>query len=136
MAKKKVVEAVVEAASTEPTVLKTFESGYNVEYVVPGSCTYLKDGCVNMTIKMEHWPDEIPFAASPQDVMEHGRWLHEQALSGAFGEIAEWQKPLPTVQDLQEELDKIWPDVVLGIATEEELSLAKNLRIQIKAMSE
>ena len=66
--------------------------------------------------------------------MDYGVWLHQQAVAGAFGTVAEYEKPLPTSQDLQEELDKIWPDIVLGIATEDELSLAKALRIQIKAM--
>lgn len=123
------------AVTPEEKYLKTFDSGLHIKYVVEGSGKFLKDGSVNLTIRMSHLDMDIPFCAQPHDIHEHGRWLFEQALKGTFGEISEYERPLPTVFDLQEELDKIWPDVVLGIATEEELSLAKDLRLQIKAMS-
>lgn len=133
MARKK-KEAVVETAPTIE-LNKEFDSGFKVKYVVEGSCSYMKDGEVQMTVRFDHIDEDLPFCATPNDSMEYGVWLHEQAVAGAFGVVAEYDRPLPTVADLQEELDKIWPDVVLGIATEDELALAKNLRIQIKAMS-
>lgn len=74
----------------------------------------------------------IPFTASKDDSQAHGVAIFEY-LSGLA--VAPYERPEVTVEDLQKELDKIWPDVVLGIATEEEISLAKALRIQIKAMS-
>ncbi|QLI47594.1 tail fiber assembly chaperone [Pseudomonas phage vB_PsyP_3MF5] len=77
-------------------------------------------------------PTEVPFTADPNDVMEHGRQLFEE-LKGSAGE---WVRPDVTVTDLQEELDKIWPDIVLGIADEATVELARNLRKQIKVMSE
>ena len=41
----------------------------------------------------------IPFTASPDDVEEHGRVLYEKAVSGEFGDIAEYVPPplLPEV---------------------------------------
>ncbi|AMR57325.1 hypothetical protein vB_PsyM_KIL1_0078 [Pseudomonas phage vB_PsyM_KIL1] len=135
---KKTMEAATSASSevkkSQP-YLKTFDKGLTVVSVVEGSCKFLKDGSIDMRIKMSHIEEEIPFCAQPTDVHEHGRWLFEQASSGAFGKVLPYERSLPTVVDLQEELDKIWPDIVLGLATEEELSLARSLRIQIKAMS-
>lgn len=128
MARKKKVEAAV-----EPLFPKTFDSGIVVESVKD-----LKNhpsGVIDMTVMFKHLGFEVPFAAHNSDDMEHGRWLYEEALKGTFGDIAEYDRPLPTAHDLQVELDKIWPDVVLGTATDEELELAKNLRKQIKAMS-
>ncbi|CUR50723.1 hypothetical protein SHL_00033 [Pseudomonas phage shl2] len=76
-------------------------------------------------------PTEVQFTADPNDVMEHGRQLFEE-LKGSAGE---WVRPDVTVEDLQAEFDKIWPDVMLGLADQATIDLAKNLRVQIKAMS-
>jgi hypothetical protein len=137
--KKKVVEATVEAVvAPTKTYLKEYpecgHAGVNIEYVVPGSLKLQKDGKIDMIVRMSHIDQDIPFAACPFDVMPYGPWLHEQALAGAFGDIIPYERPLPTVEDLQEELDKIMPDIILGLATEEELQLARALRVQIKAM--
>uniref|UniRef100_A0AAU6VXX3 Uncharacterized protein n=2 Tax=unclassified bacterial viruses TaxID=12333 RepID=A0AAU6VXX3_9VIRU len=133
-AKKTKVEAAVETVAV-PKYIKETDYNIHVEYVVEGSCQYLKCGAINMVVRFSHFPEDLPFCAQPTDIHEHGRWLFEQAEAGAFGPVAPWERPLPTLQDLQEELDKLMPDVVLGIATEDELSLAKSLRLQIKAMS-
>lgn len=93
------------------------------------------DGRVNLTVTFENI-GTVPFTASADDSESHGKWLYEEARKGTFGEIAPWERPLPTLQDLQEELDKIWPDIVLGVADEDTVELARNLRKQIKAMSE
>lgn len=74
---------------------------------------------------------DAPFTASPNDPMEHGRELFE-VLKGSAGP---WVRPDVTVEDLQAELDKIWPDIVLGLATPEQLDLARNLRKQITVMA-
>lgn len=73
----------------------------------------------------------IPFTSMPTDSMEHGRELFEQLK----GSAKPWVRPDVTKEDLQAEFDSIWPDVALGIADAETVELAKNLRIQIKAMS-
>lgn len=136
MARKSKAVVVVEEVAVEAAVFpKTFESGVTVESVVSGDTQYTRDGGINLTVKFTHIPVEVPFTAHSNDPLDHGVWLYEEASKGVFGEVAPYDRPLPTLKDLQEELDKIWPDVVLGIATEDELSLAKALRIQIKAMS-
>lgn len=138
--KKKVEEATVEAVAVpkEKKYLKEYpecgHEGINIEYVVPGSLKYEKDGKVFMVVRFSHYPEDLPFTACPTDVMPYGPWLHEQALAGAFGDVAPYERPLPSADDLQEELDKIMPDITLGLATEEELQLARALRTQIKAM--
>ncbi|CUR44309.1 tail fiber protein [Pseudomonas phage VCM] len=118
------------------TYLKTFQSGIHVEYVVAGSLRFCdKAETVTMTVKFSHLDFEVPFTAAAEDMYEHTVWLHEQAMAGAFGEIAPYDRPLPTAHDLQTELDKLMVDITLGLATEEELDLARNLRKQIKAMT-
>lgn len=116
-----------------PKGVKVFDSGIVVQEV--SNPVHHGDGSITMDVLFAHVGVVVPFAAHPDDEFEHGRWLYEEALKGAFGEVAEWDRPLPTVYDLQVELDKLLPDVMLGIATEEEVSLAKALRLQIKAMS-
>lgn len=117
----------------EDTGLKTFDN--NITVLEVSNPTHHGDGSITMNVLFKHIGIVIPFAAHPSDEFEHGRWLYEEAMKGTFGEIAEWDRPLPSVHDLQVELDKLMPDVMLGIATDEELSLAKALRLQIKAMS-
>jgi hypothetical protein len=136
MARKSKAVAVVEEVAVEAAVFpKTFESGVTIESVASGDAQHARDGGINLTVKFTHIPVEVPFTAHFNDTLDHGVWLYEEALKGIFGEVIPYDRPLPNIKDLQDELDKIWPDVVLGIATEEELSLAKALRIQIKAMS-
>ncbi|ATW58377.1 hypothetical protein CNR37_00170 [Pseudomonas phage ventosus] len=131
MARSKKVKEATTVASEYP---KVFDNGITIESV-SSTAKFLKSGDIDLTVKFSHLETEVPFTATATDPMEHGRWLYEQALAGKYGVVAEYERPLPTLLDLQEELDKIWPDVVLGIATEDELSLAKALRLQIKAMS-
>lgn len=114
--------------------LKEFDSGFHIEYVVEGSGQYDKNGTINLKVKMSHLDVEVPFCATPDDFYEHGRWLYEEAKLGTFGVIAEYERPLPTAYDLQVELDKLMVDVTLGLATDEEVSLARTLRKQIKVM--
>lgn len=117
---------VIEAASSKP----------DINVLAVSNLRYCKDGSVSMDVVFEHLGDiSVPFVAHQYDTEVHGQCLYHEALKGTFGPIAEYERPMPTEHDLQIELDKLMPDVVLGIATEEEVSLAKALRIQIKAMS-
>ncbi|WP_085589369.1 hypothetical protein [Pseudomonas sp. B14(2017)] len=94
-----------------------------------------KDGTgIDLKVYFENL-GEVPFTAHPKDTMDHGRWLYEQANAGAFGPVADYERPDVTVDDLQADLDKLMPDVILGLATDDELSLAKNLRRTIKEMT-
>lgn len=116
-----------------PKGIKSFDSGVVVQSVA--NPVHHGDGSIVMDVLFAHVGVVIPFAAHDEDEFEHGNWLYDEALKGTFGEVAEWDRPLPSAHDLQVELDKLMPDVILGIATEEEISLAKALRIQIKVMS-
>jgi hypothetical protein len=42
---------------------------------------------VTLEVKFAEFDQELPFLATPTDVMEHGRALYAQAIAGAFGEI-------------------------------------------------
>jgi hypothetical protein len=91
---------------------------------------------INMLVTVEE-PDgkivEVPFAASPDDNLPHGRALFDWGKSLS---VQPWERPDVTSADLQVELDKLLPDVMLGLASPEEVELAKLLRIQIKAMAQ
>ncbi|WYW04144.1 tail fiber protein [Pseudomonas phage vB_PpuP-Luke-3] len=79
--------------------------------------------------------ETIPFTACPWDTFsDHCAPIFEYA--AALPGIVEYERPAVTADDLQVEFDKIWPDVLLGLADQATIDLAKNLRIQIKAMQE
>ncbi|QJD54691.1 putative internal virion protein [Pseudomonas phage MR2] len=74
-----------------------------------------------------------PFTSSPFDTFgPHCPAIFEHC---AGLSVAPWVRPEVSREDLQAEFDKIWPDVALGLADEATVQLAKNLRVQIKAMS-
>ncbi|AUV61701.1 tail fiber protein [Pseudomonas phage Henninger] len=78
-------------------------------------------------------PVKLPYTSCPFDTFgPHCPAIFEHC---ATLQPAEYERPAVTVDLLQAELDAIWPDVVLGLADEATLQLAKNLRVQIKAMS-
>ncbi|ARM69657.1 tail fiber protein [Pseudomonas phage KNP] len=78
--------------------------------------------------------ETFPFTACPWDTFgDHCPAIFEHAAN--MPGIVEWERPNVTVEDLQAEFDKIWPDVMLGLADQATIDLAKNLRVQIKAMS-
>jgi hypothetical protein len=144
MARKKKVETVDELiqfpeevrVEVLPVIEAHAEFDNAVKVLSVSNVKHHRDNSISMDVLFEHMNGTVvPFVAHPDDVEVHGRWLYEEALKGTFGEVAEYERPLPSVTDLQEELDKLMPDVVLGIATEDEISLAKALRLQIKAMS-
>lgn len=125
----------VEKTTTENTLGTKFDNGIII--VSASNPVFTKDAGITLDVVFKHMGEEaIPFHAHPDDAEPHGRYLYDEALKEVFGVVGEYERPIPTVHDLQVELDKLWPDVVLGLATEEELSLAKSLRIQIKAMQE
>lgn len=94
------------------------------------------NGADGFTCELDH-PDLgwIPFSSMPGDPDVPSQALYEAILRGQYGEPAPFERRAVTVQDLQEEFEKIWPDVALGLADSETIQLAKNLRLQIKAMS-
>lgn len=54
---------------------------------------------IDMTIKWDGFPEELPFTAKPDDAEEHGRLLYAAALAGDFGVV---QDPLPDLSDSPE----------------------------------
>jgi hypothetical protein len=45
---------------------------------------------IDLTIKWDKFPEELPFTASPNDCEEHGRAIFEAAKAGQFGVVAEY----------------------------------------------
>jgi len=43
---------------------------------------------INLVLKIESIPDEIPFTASPDDSESHGRALYADAVAGRFGPVS------------------------------------------------
>lgn len=122
------------------TLPKTFTGEVETEITSVTNLSMTKEGNILMTVKFSHTEmfgitEAVPFLATPDDATEYGPWLHSEALKGSFGEVAPYERPDVTVEDLQAEFDKIWPDVMLGLADQATIDLAKNLRVQIKAMS-
>ncbi|WYW04391.1 tail fiber protein [Pseudomonas phage vB_PpuP-Kurepalu-2] len=78
--------------------------------------------------------ETMPFTADPWDTFgDHCPAIFEHAAN--MRGIKEYERPAVTIEDLQAEFDKVWPDVMLGLADQATIDLAKNLRVQIKAMS-
>ena len=45
--------------------------------------------------------EEVPFTASPVDIVAHGREIFERCAAGEFGEVAEYvAPPAPTIEQL------------------------------------
>ena len=48
---------------------------------------------INLTIKWDRFPQELPFTASPNDCEAHGRFIFQAASQGQFGSVAEYIEP-------------------------------------------
>jgi hypothetical protein len=48
---------------------------------------------IDLTIKWDTFPQELPFTASPNDCEEHGRAIFAAAVAGQFGDVAEFTEP-------------------------------------------
>ena len=48
---------------------------------------------ITLMVKFDNLPEAVPFAASPDDLEEHGQALFAQAVAGAFGEIEDYVPP-------------------------------------------
>lgn len=56
---------------------------------------------INLTVRFEEIDEDLPFTASAEDCVAHGRLLHANALAGAYGVIADYvPPPLPTAEEL------------------------------------
>lgn len=53
-----------------------------------------EDGTITLMCKFSHLGDtEVPFTASPSDVMVHGRGIHARSLLGEFGTVVPFTPP-------------------------------------------
>lgn len=87
---------------------------------------------VDVTFVLGTEEAELPFTACPFDTFgPHCPAIFEHC---AGLDVAPYERPAVTAYDLQAQLDAIWPDVVLGLADEATVDLARNLRKQIKLM--
>lgn len=56
---------------------------------------------IDLTIKWDRFPEELPFTARPDDCESHGREIFAAAVAGQFGAVAEFvtlegQESFPT----------------------------------------
>lgn len=110
----------------------TWDNGLTLLSLAEARWANREQTMINVTATFEALGD-VPFSASAADVEVHGRDIFHHL---AAGSVAPWERPDVTPEDLQVELDKLMPDVLLGLATPEEMSLAKSLRVKIKEMTE
>lgn len=50
---------------------------------------------IDLIIKWDEYPDELPFTASPNDPEEYGRQIYAAAAAGQFGPVAAYVPPPP-----------------------------------------
>lgn len=62
---------------------------FKIEYAKNPEWTNSKKQQINLVVKFVEIDQEVSFTADPNDSVEHGRVLFQQALSKAYGEIAE-----------------------------------------------
>ena len=48
---------------------------------------------INLIVKFEEMPDELPFCATPNDPEEYGREIYANAKAGLYGEVAPYVPP-------------------------------------------
>lgn len=64
-----------------------------VEYAKDPKWANEQQTVIDLTVKFEHFDEELPFSAQPDDSMAHGRELFERAKAGEFGAVAAWTPP-------------------------------------------
>ncbi len=53
---------------------------------------------IDLVIKWDSYPEELPFTASPDDVEEYGRQIYAAAAAGQFGPVAPYVAPVATAE--------------------------------------
>lgn len=77
----------------------TYTSIRDLQFASTGS------NIVNMFVKFNHLPEEVPFSAYEHDTEPHGRELWQRAIQGDFGHIAEYVPPPPlTYEQMAEQV--------------------------------
>jgi len=70
----------------------------NIEYAKNPIWANAENTAIDLVVKFEELPDEVPFTAAPNDVEEHSRTLYNHALDGSYGEIAVYQVIEPVIE--------------------------------------
>lgn len=67
----------------------------NLEYAKNPKWADAEHTMIDLIIKWDKFPEELPFTASPNDVEPHGRTIFSLAQAGQFGPVAEYVAPTP-----------------------------------------
>jgi hypothetical protein len=65
----------------------------NLEYAKDPRWADANHTMIDLTIKWDRFPEELPFTATPTDPEEHGRAIFAAAVAGQFGPVAEYEPP-------------------------------------------
>lgn len=66
----------------------------NLEYAKDPFWSNTEKTSIDLIIKWDKFPNELPFTASPDDCEAHGREIYEAAINGQFGQVKEYPTPL------------------------------------------
>ena len=70
----------------------TIESAHSPAYAAPD------ESIISLMVKFEEMAEELPFGATPNDVMSYGVELYHRAKAGEFGTVAPFVAPVPPTQ--------------------------------------
>ena len=51
---------------------------------------------IDLIIKWDEYPEELPFTANPDDVVDYGRQIYAAAAAGQYGPVAPYVAPVAT----------------------------------------
>ncbi len=55
---------------------------------------------IDLQVRFEEIAEELPFTAEPNDVEAHGRDIYARAVSGEFGEVAQFEATPPSLEEV------------------------------------
>jgi hypothetical protein len=70
----------------------------NLQYAKDPRWSNAENTSIDLIIKWDEFPRELPFTARPDDTEEHGRAIFAAAAAGAFGEVGAYAPPPPLPQ--------------------------------------
>lgn len=75
---------------------------------------------ISLTVQFELLPEPVPFLASPDDIVEYGVTLYNNAVAGLYGTVAEYVAPAPIVPSSITALQFLLQAATDGIITQTE----------------
>jgi hypothetical protein len=67
-----------------------------LEYAKDPRWVNAEQSLIDLIIKWDAYPEELPFTANPNDVEEYGREIYAAAAAGQFGPVAAYVAPVAT----------------------------------------